>query len=213
VRIGLSPGDELATRVSRVLLADPRIEALGVPRPLASEPRTVALTGFTADVVIAFDVAHPYVTAALERSTPVVTLAGGVTTLRGDLKSLANALATRLEPRATLVAWTEDGEDLKSGVSVSFPQPLGLAYGTESPAGLAVPTTGQWGGVLARSSDGNGQSTTIAAVDDREYLTAISMAACAISAILGEDEPGPVFLKEAQAAGVEFASTTGAGDG
>ncbi len=200
----------MATRVSRVLLADARIERLGVPRPLASETRTVPLTGFTADAVIAFDLEHPYVTAALEAGTPVVTEDAHSTTLCGNLGSVAESLASQFDPQnQELVAWTIHGSDQRSGEPVGFPQPLGRVHGSETPAGVEVPTERLWGGVLVRGVGVDGQKRTIAAVDHRLFLTAISLVARAVSVVQGEKVPGAGLIKEARSAGVEFASTVG----
>lgn len=210
MKVGLSPGDELATRVGRVLLADRRLEQLGVPRPQTSEPRTVPLTGFTADVVIAFDLGHPYVTAALEVGTPVVTVEGEATTESGGLSTMAASLASQMNgDDIELVAWTASGSELREGVVVDFPEPLGRVHGSETPTGVVVPNDGQWAGVLVQATDGDGRQRTIAAVDDVLFMTSISLVARAISFLEGEESPGPRFLEEAQAAGIEFAAVPG----
>jgi len=210
VKVGLSPGDQLAVRVGRVLLADRRLDKLGVPRPQTAEPRTVPLTGFTADVVIAFDLGHPYVTAALEADTPVITVDGGTTTLRGGMGALASSLASQMDgDNIELVAWTAPGSELRTGVAIDFPEPLGRVHGSETPTGVVVPNNGPWAGVLVRATDRDHLLRTVAAVDDRLFLTSISLVARAISVFEGEESPGPQFLKEAQAAGVEFAAVSG----
>lgn len=205
MRIALSPGSDLASPVSRVLLADERVEALGVPHPSANEPKTVPLTGFTADAVVSFDPDHPYVTAAIEASTPVVSIDGSAATLRGGLMVLALAIANQFEPdTVSLVAWTEPGAPVRTGRTVSFPQPLGAALGAEAEAGIRVPVSGSWAGALVERTDGS----SISVVDDRRFLTSICVAARTVTVASGDLTLGSRLLEEASRAGAEFAAAT-----
>ncbi len=197
----MPPGGDLLHRVARVLLADERVVSLGVPRPSSSEPRTSPLAGFTADVVIAVGNDHPYVRAAVDSGTPVVTPDGEAQAVRGDLKVMAYALADRLPNDEATLAWTVRGDTLGDGETVQFPEPLGRQHGRSNNGGVEVPVEGRWGGVLVRTP-----SQSMAVVDDGRFLLAISLAARALSLVNGETKPGSVYLDELRRGGVEFAS-------
>lgn len=206
MRIGLSPGGDLARRVGLVLLADARITELGVSQPTSDEPRTVPLTGFTADAVIAVEPGHPYATAAQEAGTPIFTPQRRGTSLTGGLEDLARALAASAanDDQVDLVAWTAHGQALREGTAIPFPQPLGTVTGAPADGGLEAPVTGPWAGVFVSLSTTSGEKR-IAVVDDARFLRAVALAARALAYLGGESELGSLYIDEARAAGVEFA--------
>lgn len=207
MRIGLTPGGDFARRVSRVLLADPRVDQLGVPQPTQDEPRTVALADIEADVVVATDLEHEYVGEARNSSIPIIAAGNTPNTLSGDLASIAHALKAELAGEALVsAAWTTGQETRRDGSIVHFPPPLGRHFGYEQDGGMAVPVSGPWAGVLVRAQV-DGVVRSVSVVDDARYLNAIALAARAMAVAEGEMIPGAGYLRELSLAGLEFAVT------
>lgn len=208
MRIGLTPGGDLAQRISRVLLADPRVAQLGVPQPTQAEPRTVALGDIDADVAVATDLKHEYVQEARNAGIPIIAAGNAPNTLSGDLASIAHALKSQLAGAEHVsAAWTTMQDTLRDGSIVTFPAPLGHHFGYETNEGTVVPVSGPWAGVLVQSKI-NGVTRSVSVVDDARYLDAIALAARAMAVSEGETVPGPGYLRELSAAGLEFAVTS-----
>jgi hypothetical protein len=118
-------------------------------------------------------------------------------------------------------AWTTHGRPLRSGVAATFPDPVGPRWAVPAdppPAGypligLAAPVDGAFAAASLRVVLGTGdgvEDVTFGVVDQREFLTAVMLAAAALTAadgaytagLQGPVDQGGVFLDYVTKAGL-----------
>ena len=219
MKIALAPGGDLLRRTGRVLLADDRVDLIGVGHPLGSDPRIVSLEDLGRfDVVVAEDLESTEAQRAQDRQIPIVIAAAApgpdaLVTDGANLGGLAHALGDlamqRAGASASTVARTKPGKPLRSGSPVSFPLPVGRLYSSREGDTSVAPHEGALAAILVSATGPHG-TVPHGVVDRRSYLEAICLAA----AVLARDHGfggsafrlGPRFVEEAIAAGVSVAS-------
>jgi len=242
VRIAIHVSGELGVRSSRVLLAESGVHVglFDEDSTAKSVQRVEQLADWDVLVVDEISVgARVHMDRAIDlglavvlaRETSVVddsaTLVVGVL----DGARLAMALAASRIGGSELMeaelAWTVEGHPLRSGVGVTFPDPVGALWAdtagvpaADSPTkGFAAPFAGKWRAITARLTMGtdDGLSQEIYGIsDDRGFLDGAVLAAAAMAAaegaypvgVSGPGDPEGVFLRNAERAGLHIAAFT-----
>ncbi|MBT8213919.1 MAG: hypothetical protein KJP12_01760 [Acidimicrobiia bacterium] len=254
MRIAVHPAGPVGIRAGRILLGEASLEALGVvDAPYRRSPdRRVERAGTieTYGVVVTDDIADPwtYVDRALEVDASAVLWVDGdldaIEDQYGDAfrsrgttlvvganlgSGIAPALAAHEVAKGNVVqeveiAWTEQGETLRKGVPVPFPQPVGPRWGEHFDAdgpyrSVVVPTTGEWAAAMAKVTTltSDGVTTRIVGTSDLgDHLEGLALAAAAVCAAQGRYEPGVAtasdigepYLETALRAGLDVAAHT-----
>ncbi len=221
MKAALAPGGELIRRAGRVLLADSRIELLGVRHPQGDDPRLATADDLGLfDVVVAEELGTPETQEAWDRQIPIVTAAELVTpdphslvTHGADLSGLAGALGELARMRAgadhVQVAWTAPGRPLRSGTQVVFPQPIGALRCSRTGNTAVAPHDSEFAAILVAATGPKG-TVTHGVVDRQGFLDAICLAAAVFARAKGPGGPasrlGAGYVEEALAAGLSVAS-------
>ena len=215
MRVAVRPTGEKGRRAVHVLIADPRVEAVGLlgTRPSNSAGGrlvAVALIGDNWDVLV-LDAAVPDpedLAQAVDAGIPVV-LAGArpPDVTRGTfveeavprgalLASLATLESERFDGRL-VAAWTESGQALGRGVRVVFPDPLGALTGKvaapppHAPRGTYLAAPGArlpWQGLAVTHAD----HRRVGVADHAAFLEGLTLAAAALAfdSVPGPEHPG-----------------------
>ena len=223
MKVALAPGGDLIRRVGRVLLADPRVDLVGVHHAPSGDPRVVTVEDLSEfDVVVAEQLGLPETQKAWDRRIPIVIADRLVSPERADLitdgadlEGLAVALADLARQRSGApdadLAWTRTGRPLRSGPRVVFPQPVGPLFAHREGDALVAPTASDLAAILVTASGRLG-TVTYGMVDHAGYLAAICLAAAVLARGTGSGGPahdlGERFVEEALAAGASVASKT-----
>ena len=207
-------------RVGRVLLADARVQRIGVPNGmLGGNPRVVrTTTPEDFDVVLAHDLGSALTSQALERNVPVVIAENLLTpdarisdgaNLEGFARCLSYVALDAADAESASVGWTVPGKKLSRGPSLVFPAPIGKLYVVDDRAVAVAPHDGDLAAVIASATGRNGD-VTYSLVDDRQFLEAIILASAAISTATDGPRPaeqmGESLIREGQRAGLVIAS-------
>jgi hypothetical protein len=180
-RIAIEGTDPIRLRAASSLLADHRVERVGLigrDAPAAWGDRVVAIssaTGWDVGVGIPAGPERPDITPG----------PGGAVSWAGPT-GLARALGVRLGGSPSL-AGTVPGEPRSSGARFAFPEPLGWLHGDLIDGIHHCPTSGSVAGVLATNPDG----ASLAVIDSRDFLDAAALAAGVLLALTGHR--GPVW--------------------
>lgn len=250
MRIALHATGPVGSRTARVLLAERSLTALGLVgrRSALRDDRISTITSLEGwDVLVSDDLETMERSArgAIEANLPLV-LCGDDLERLNLLESPAIPIVVGANPRAGLAAglaareserhenllevvvgWTEPGRPLRRGRSLTFPQPVGNAWGREgvdiwpgAPPGtvfLTAPVEGPWSALMARVTAATTEGVevrTLGVADDDAYLAAIALAAGGITASAGFFPPGihyptaaaDEYLDAALSAGLEIAT-------
>ena len=206
-----------------MLLADSRVDLIGVHHAPGGDPRVVAvedLAGF--DVVVAEQMGLPETQDAWDRRIPIVIAdrlvspdEAALITDGADLEGFAVALAELARRRAgantVRLAMTRPGRPLRTGPVVGFPQPVGEQHAYQHAEGLVAPVSGDLAATVVAASGANG-SVTYGVVDHCAYLASICFAAAVLARMSGVGGPahalGERFVEEAISAGAGVAFKT-----
>jgi len=179
-RIAIEASDSIRMRAASALLADYRVDQVGLigrGAPAAWGNRAIAI-----EDPVGWDVAI----GVSATGVPDVTVgAGGHVSWAGP-SGLARALGLRLggEPR---LAGTVAGDPVESGERFGFPSPIGWLGGELADGIHHCPMRGSLAAVMAESGDGR----ALVVLDDRSFLDGCLLAAGALMAIEGHH--GPVW--------------------
>lgn len=245
MRVALHHTSDIGLRAGRILLAERDLQRLGVlgRRTNDPDPRLRSIESVDGYDLVVTDDPEPesIVAQAAAAGIHCVVWADGdgladhdgllkATLLRGANLSTGLALSlgaheTEILPEATteLVAWTEPGRALRSGVPISFPDPVGPRWGRirsdeRGVRRVAVPLDGEWAAILARISDG-ATTRTVGVADLASHLEALALAAGVLAVSTGAYRTGTAlpadraadYLFAALGAGLDVASFTEAG--
>jgi hypothetical protein len=215
MRIAVHQTTPIAGRAASVLLADRRLDLLGV---VDGDPHGDKLA--RADDLGEWDVvlsdtetpgeilsraveAHvPLVLSASSEENPPITLFQDA-----SLAGVAVALASTLD--MTRIAATTRGTPLRRGIRVDFPPPVGsLTAASRTDGVLVAPTDTDWGGLLVEA-----ESDSYGLADHQDFLAGIALAAAALVVATAPHPPGRVdpvtvaerYLNAAEEAGMEIA--------
>ncbi len=237
MRIALDHTSEIGVRAGRLLLGEPNLALLGIVRRTVKDSdvrlkRVSDVSGFDAvvtddpDSAIFAEAAAAAVPCVLWSDTIPVADAtaespvlAGANLVSGIGRSLANQESAGAGPDANILfAWTEPGRPLRSGESVSFPEPVGPRWGsrramTSRRLEVAAPVDDEWAGLLVRSTTTRG-TRTLGIADLATHLEAIALAAGAVVAASGLVLPGEhrpetradQYLQAASRIGLDIAS-------
>lgn len=221
MRIALAKGGDLVQRVQQVLLADARVQLVGVRHAPRRDRRVVALDHIEKfDLLIAEEFGGAETEEAISHRVPIVVADDLLPSARSalvidgaNLRGLARSLAVTLSPETgvpdPVISVTTFGRKLSRGAVVSFPYPVGSLH-TEQIDGLAVaPHEGNFA-ALRVSVASPLETVTHGLVDDGEFAAAACLAASAIAHISSRteaaDETDNRFVAEAIRAGLSVAS-------
>ena len=206
MRIALRQTTDLGLRAGRVLLGEKSLTTLGI---LDSQLGTGAdrrvrhidsLTGFDVfvtdaevdvrdDLRLAHDAGVPCVMSGILEDPPPETIVGA-----NARDGLAHALAEQEirrvgVPLEVSIGWTSEGQELRRGTAVEFPEPIGSLWARRAPSlvhpTFVAPVPGEWAGLSVRvtSASSTGVSTKLVGVADLAiHLDAIALAAAAATA-------------------------------
>lgn len=180
-RIAIDGTDPIRLRVASSLLADHRVERVGLlgrDVPTAWGGRVVSISsaiGWDVGVGIPGGPERPEITPGT----------GGAVSWAGPT-GLARALGVRIGGSPSL-AGTVPGDPKSSGVRFAFPEPLGWLHGDLIDGIHHCPTMSSLAGVLAAHPDG----TSLAFLDSQDFLDAAALAAGVLLALTGHR--GPVW--------------------
>jgi hypothetical protein len=194
-RVAFDGTDPIRLRAASALIADHRIERIGIVG--RNPPQTWGERAVAIDSAEGWDVT--VATATTESGTDVTVGPEGTVSWAGPT-GLVRALGVRLGGEVAL-AGTVPGEPARSGPRFGFPEPLGWLHGVLIDGVHHTPVTGAVAGVMAVRPDG----TSLAIVDEREFLDGAALAAGVLLAVQGHR--GPVW--EAGDSYLEFAADMG----
>jgi len=220
MRIALAPGGESMLRVGRVLLADARVSAVGVPdSALGTHPRVTAIEDPASfDAVIAHDLGSAVTTVAWKSGVPIVlatelespseSVADGAN-LEGLARCLAQQALATVDGFSASVGWTTPGRKLMTGPSLAFPAPLGILKVVDDRDVAVAPIDGDLAGAVV-SASGRLGTATFGLVESRDFLEAIILAATAICVASGHgtslENMSEHVIAEVRRAGLVIAS-------
>lgn len=207
-------------RVGRVLLADARVSAVGVPNStLGNHPRvTTTEDPGSFDAVIAHDLGSAVTTMAWSSGIPIVlateleepseSVVDGAN-LEGLARCLAQQALVAVDASSASVSWTTPGKRLLTGPSLVFPAPIGKLHVVEDRDVAVAPVDGELAGAVV-SASGHLGTATFGLVESREFLEAIILAAAAICAASGQgtslEDMSQQVIAEVRQAGLVIAS-------
>lgn len=206
MRIALRQTTDLGLRAGRVLLGEKSLTTLGI---LDSQLETGAdrrvrhidnIGGFDvfvtdsevdadADIKLAQDAGIPCVVPGTVEDPPPDTIVGA-----NARSGLAHALAEQEirrvgVPLEVSIGWTSEGQELRRGTAIAFPDPIGSLWARRAPSlvhpTFVAPVPGEWSGLSVRvtSASSTGVSTKLVGVADLTvHLDAIALAAAAATA-------------------------------
>jgi len=215
VKIAIHQTSTVAGRAASVLLAEPRLEYLGVldQDPGNADPRLVRIEDLSGWDVLISDTDTPstileravtaniplVLSAELPGTAPIPFIADA------GLTMIARSLAHEYGPDVALVAATRSGDPLRKGDNVAFPPPVGPLRGLKRPDGLLIaPTGGDWGGVVVTGPHGS-----LGVSDHAEFLAAIALAAAGLILATSSRPAGSVPLEDVAGAYLDAAERAG----
>ena len=215
MRIALHHTGEVGIRAGRILLGDPRVEALGVVDREPADPgddRVEKVADWSSYDLVVTDALEPapIVNRAVVAGTSCVVWVeadvgegegeGAVILTGANLASgIAPCLASHEIARSSqvdtvVVAWTEPGTPLRSGEPLAFPDPIGGRWGRSQGSNEYVaPVTGDWAGAMAKvTSRADGATTTriVGVADLAPHLEALALAAGTLAVGAGSYQQG-----------------------
>ena len=213
MRIALHHTGEVGIRAGRILLGDPRVEALGVVDREPADPgddRVEKVADLTSYDLVVTDAREP--APIVKRSVAAgascvvwveanVGEADGAVILTGaNLASgIAPCLASHEIARSSqvdkvVVAWTEPGTPLRSGEPLAFPDPIGGCWGrSQSNNEYVAPVAGDWAGAMAKVTsrvDGVATTRIVGVADLAPHLEALALAAGTLAVGAGSYQQG-----------------------
>jgi len=219
VKVAIHQSRPLGSRAASVLLAERRLDLLGLlDQDPSGDPRVVRVEDLSEWDVLVSDSTTPatildrataaniplVLGAELDRTASIPLFAGA------GLIAIARCLEHESGIDAAVVATTRAGTPLRKGTRVVFPPPVGPLKALQRRDGLFVaPTDGDWGGLII-----NGDRRSIGVADHAAFLAGIALAAAAvvmatlqlpIGAVRVGDVAGP-YLDAAENAGLEIAT-------
>lgn len=220
MRVALAAGDSLFERVRHVLLADERIDLVGVRRAPRGDRRVVALDDVAKfDLLIADDPDGPDARRAAECQLPVVVpgnlppatkhpLVIDGANLRGLARCLGATLGSPADGEKVAVAVTAPGRKLSKGTRVAFPYPVGSLLARQADDLTIAPHEGGFAAISIAVTGPFG-TVTHGLVDD----AAFAAAACLAAAVFSHDSPAShstielqqQYVSEVMKAGVSVA--------
>ncbi len=247
MRIALDATGDIGSRAAKVLLGERHLTALGlVGRRVASHDRRVRtirdLDGWDVYVSDDLDGMRRQAARAGRARIPLVVYGDDPDALGEPLeipiligansRGLAAVLAAHEcarhdNPLEVVVGWTEPKRPHRRGHPLTFPQPVGNAWGHDGPviwpdapagtrflsAGIETAWMGLMAKVTAATPDGV-EARTLGVADDAAYLAGIALAAGALAAAAGAYPVGvhyptaapDAYLDAALDAGLEVAT-------
>ena len=211
MRVLVEATGEVGQRAANVLLAEDDVEFIGVWN--SPSTRRTARTGAASDVT-GFDIAvsdapdpRPHLVARCSVAgipivlwtddagippgtsvAPIITGANVGSALTAALLTHPSARPEGDEP--VQVAWTEPGRPHRRGVSIAFPEPVGMVVGRRRGRGRYVARRNDdWAGAVVRV--GPSQAPRVVGVADHAaHLEALVLAATVLVTAAGGFEPG-----------------------
>jgi hypothetical protein len=209
VRVALDTSTEVGNRCARVLLGEASVSYLGVmngtvPSRHRSGPIS-DLSGFDVLVSDGTSDIHSLIGRASVADVPVVLWSDEAGVGKGSTRvpivygaNVATALtaALRSHPAAEIdaedvvrVSWTEPGKPHRSGIAITFPEPVGNQWGKKRGSGTFVALVeDEWAGAVVDIEGPRGRRI-VGVSDHGAYMEATVLAATALAVATTTLEP------------------------